>query len=109
AREAEIERVRSVFMGNHATPEKAPHLHARYDADEIFDRANRLAAQWRQGGLEIGKDFDYDDVVSYLELDSKKRLAPILGSSPARQVSAGAPPTAAGPGNAPKVPANGPR
>lgn len=112
---AEVERVRSVFLGQHATQEKAPHLNARYSEEEIFERANKIALDWRKGGLQLVQhgsrkgenDFDYDDVVNYLEIDSKKRLAPLLGSSPAQQASAGAP--AKAPGIAPKVPANGTR
>lgn len=102
-----VDQVRQNFF-QVATTEAAPHLHARYDQDEIFAKANAIASRWRdEGGLVLGKDFDYADVTQYLELESKKRLAPIVGSSPARQVSAGAP--SQEPGNAPKVQANGPR
>lgn len=88
------------------TKEATPHLAARYDADEIFARGNQLAAQWRSQGLQLGRDFDFGDVAQYLERESKQRLAQ-LGLTPAQQVSAGAP--LREPGNAPKVPANGPR
>ncbi len=115
AQEREVARVRSEFMGNHANAEKAPHLHARWDAEEIFARANNLAASWRQGGLQLVKvgspkgetDFDFDDVVNYLESDSKKRLTSVLKLTPAQQSGAGAP--AKEPGNAPKFVANGTR
>lgn len=112
---AEVERVRAQFMGV-ATQERAPHLHARFDEAEIFDRANSVAKAWRSQGMRIVQpgavkgdtDFDFDDVVTYLENDSRKKLAPILAkTTPAQQVSAGAPVTA--PGNAPKVQANGSR
>ncbi len=102
-----IANVRTKFLGEHATPEKAPHLHARYDQDEIFHRADQLAARWQREGMKLGVDFDFDDVTQYLEVESKKRLAPLVGSTPARQVSAGA--AAGQPGNAPKVSANAPR
>lgn len=113
--QAEVERVKSAFLGQHATKDAAPHLHARYDADEIFERANGLAVSWRESGLRLvpvgapkgETDFDYDDVVKYLESDSRKRLSSVLKSSPAQQVRAGAP--SGEPGIAPKVSANGPR
>lgn len=112
---ARVEQVRSQFMGHHATAEKAPHLHARFDEAEIFDRANKVASDWKQRGLRLVQpgaekgetDFDFDDVVNYLENDSRKKLAPLLAKNPGQQVSTGAPATA--PGSAPKVQANGPR
>ncbi len=110
---AMVAQVRTEFM-NIASRESAPHLHARYDEDEIFTKANETAKSWRQGGLNLvangatkgESDFDFADVAKYLDSEARKRLA-ALGLTPAQQVSAGAPAT--GPGNAPKVPANGPR
>jgi len=107
----EIERVKSVFMGNHATAEKAPYVHAEYGTpDRVFEIANQKAVEWQKQGLVIGKDFDFDDVAQYIEREAKQSFQAKLtrlGLTPAQQVSAGAP--AKEPGNAPKVPANGMR
>ncbi len=113
AQAAMVAQVRTEFMGI-ASKEAAPYLHARYDEAEIFEKANLTAKSWRDGGLTLvangatkgESDFDFADVAKYLDSEAKKRLA-ALGLTPAQQVSAGAPAT--GPGNAPKVPANGPR
>lgn len=102
-----IAQVRETFLGNHANQEKAPYLNARYDQDQIFSEAWKLAVRWQDGGMVLGKDFDYDDVTQYLEVESKKRLTPILGSTPAQQSGAGA--SAREPGIAPKSAANGSR
>ncbi len=110
---AMVAQVRTEFL-NTATKETAPHLHARYDADEIFAKGNQVAAHWRAGGLTLvangtpkgDGEFDFADITKYLDLEAKKRFDS-LGLTPAQQVRAGAPAT--GPGNAPKVPANGPR
>lgn len=106
ALQRQIAEVKSTFLSQ-ATTEKAPYLNARYEPEEIFARADNLAKKWRSGGLELGKDFDHNDLVQYLEVESKKRISPLGLATPAQQVSAGAP--AKEPGNAPKVPANGPR
>ena len=100
--------VYSQFMGQYATPEKTPYLHARWEPDEIFHKSNELAISWRNKGLEPAKDFTLDDVAQYLEKQSRDRVSGILGNSaPAQQVRAGA--VATPPGNAPKVSANGSR
>lgn len=112
--DAKIAALRTEYLTTSATKEKAPHLHARFDEDEIFQKADALAWKWSKGGLQIvpvgatkgDNDFDMNDITQYLELDSKKRLA-ALGVAPAQQVSAGA--AERQPGNAPKVSANGTR
>lgn len=107
AYETQVAHVRNAFL-TEANTEKAPFLNARYEPDEIFQKADALALQWKKGGLELNKDFAYSDLVQYLERDAKKKIQPLFSSStPVHQVSAGAPEKE--PGNAPKVPANGPR
>jgi hypothetical protein len=103
--EAALAKVRADFLSA-ASKESAPYLHARYDEDEIFEKADRQARAWQKQGLKLGSDFDFKDITQYLELDAKKRLTAV-GVSPSRQVSEGAP--AKEPGLAPKVPANGSR
>lgn len=110
---AEIAAVKAQFLAT-AAKETMPHLHARYDENEIFAKGNEVAGNWRKGGLNlvpIGSpkgetDFDFADVAKYLDVEAKKRFA-AQGLTPAQQVSAGAP--VKEPGNAPKVSANGPR
>ncbi|HYE92054.1 MAG TPA: hypothetical protein VEA38_13575, partial [Terriglobales bacterium] len=82
--------------------EKTPYLHKRFDAEEIFERSNRLAAQWQQAGIE----FAHEDVAQYLEFESRKRILGSDGASTPQQVSGAAGKPA---GSAPKVKANGPR
>jgi hypothetical protein len=106
AKERAMNEIRETFLGGHANKEKAPNLTALYEPEEIWLKGNELAARWQKSGLALGKDFDFDDVSQYLELDARKR-ADALRGTPAQQVSAGAPPKE--PGNAPKVQANGPR
>ncbi len=101
-----VESVRQSFLAV-ATEEAVPYLHARYSVDQIFVEANAVAQKWREGGLELDRDFDYKDVAQYLDLEAKKRFEKLRPSTPAQQVVAGAPPKE--PGNAPKVPANGSR
>jgi hypothetical protein len=105
AQQARVDAVKAQFL-TQAASDKAPYLNARYEPEEIFLRGDRLALEWQRGGLVLGQDFDFGDIVQYLELDSKKRLAAI-GASPASPVSAGTP--AQGPGPAVKVSANGQR
>lgn len=108
-----IADARARFLAT-ASKDSAPHLHARYDEDEIFDKGNQVAANWKRGGLRLvplgspksESDFDFSDVAKYLDGEAKKRFA-ASGLTPAQQVSAGAP--AKEPGNAPKVSANGSR
>lgn len=96
------------FLSEHASAEKAPHLHARFEPQEIAQRAVQQAQTWVQDGLRYRVDFDDADVVAYLERESKDRIGKILPSTPAaQQVRAAAPATE--PGNAPKVQATGPR
>ncbi len=107
ARQAEyLDKIRTDYMAT-ATQDKAPHLNALYSSEEIFHRANAVAADWRKRGAVLGEDFDFGDVTRHLEADAKKRFSSLNGAQPAQQVSAGAP--AKEPGNAPKVTANGSR
>ncbi len=113
AQAAVVAGVRAEFLAI-ASKEATPHLNARYDADEIFEKANATAMSWRKGGMELVANgapkgdgqFDFDDIAKYLDSEAKKRFA-ALGLTPAQQASAGA--SATTPGNAPKVSANGPR
>lgn len=109
-RQAQIDQAKATFM-THASAEKAPYLNARYDQEEIVLKASKQSLEWQKGGLKLGTDFDYDDLVQYLEMDSKKRISPLGVTTPAQQSSAGAPAAVAAkePGNAPKSSANGPR
>ncbi len=111
AREQEVARVRAVFTGQHATPEKAPYAYAELGgADNVFDAANRQAIEWQQKGLKLGVDFDFDDVASYVEREAKSRFESklkALNLTPAQQSGAGTPAT--GSGLAPKSAANGTR
>ncbi len=111
AHERKVAEVREVFVGQHATREKTPYMHAEFRTPQkVFEAADEQAKAWAAQGLRLGTDFDFDDVAQYVERATKKDFlakAALLGLSPAQQVSAGAPAT--GPGNAPKVPANGPR
>lgn len=96
------------FLATHASAEKAPYLHARFDPAQIVDQSVTLARSWAHDGLKYQVDFDDADVVAYLEKQSKDRVAKLVPTTPAApQVSAAAPLKA--PGNAPKVQANGPR
>lgn len=108
AKQAEyVEKIRTDYMAT-ATKDTAPYLNALYpDQDEIFARANRVAADWRKRGAVLGTDFDFADVTRHLEKDARSRFTSLTGAPPAQQVSAGAP--LGEPGNAPKVPANGTR
>jgi hypothetical protein len=94
-----IEKVRADFLGKAATEEKTPYLYKRYDPDEIFVKANELAAKWKAAGVP----FDHEQVAEYLEWEAKKR---ILGPEASRQVS-GAAANAAG--KRPQGSANGTR
>lgn len=98
---ARYEQAKQAFLGAHANQEKAPYLHARYDADEIIQKADSLAREWQKANLQ----FDYDDIAQYLEHEAKKKLSALPGLNPAPS-SRGAAPAA---GNAPKVQANGSR
>lgn len=98
AARARYEAAKSEFLTKHATSETTPYLMARYDTDELVERANKVARDWNEAGLQ----FDLADVASYLEDEAKKRLSS-LGLQPAKQVPAGPQ------GNAPKVAANGQR
>lgn len=88
-------QVRQLFMGSHANKDKAPYLHVRYDEDEIFTKANALATTWQKTGLVLGKDFDFDDVATYLEHDAKKRIT-AAGVIAPQQVGGAAPQNGAG-------------
>jgi cell division septum initiation protein DivIVA len=108
-----VEQAQRSFFAEHATAEKAPYLHARYDASEIWERSNRIYNEWTQAGLVLNgqgeNGFAPSDIVAYLERQSKERISKVAASPapPAQQVSAGA--VARPPGNAPQVSANGPR
>lgn len=106
----QVEQVKQVFIGNHASAEKAPYAHAEFGSpDRLFEVADAKAREWAQQGLVLGKDFDFDDVAQYIEREAKQALQSKLqrlGLTPAQQVSAGAPAKQAS-GSAPKVQANG--
>ena len=104
AQEAENQKVYDAFLTEHASKEKAPYLHARYDREEIIERGNRLADQWRKSGLEYRKDFDLKDISEYLESEAKKRLSALASPAPQVRAVPGSPA-----GNASKVSANGSR
>jgi colicin import membrane protein len=101
AAKTQYQQVVQTFMGNHASPEKAPHLHAVYDHDEIVAKADAVARDWQKAGVA----FELGDIAEYLEAKAKERLS-ARGFAPAQQVRA-APGNPAG--NAPKVSANGSR
>ena len=103
--QAEQQKTYEAFFEKYASKELAPHLHARYDRDEIIHHGVRLANEWVKSGLEYGKEFDDGDVAQYLEADAMKRFS-ALGITPAPQVRAA--PGSPG-GNASKVSANGSR
>lgn len=77
-----VAQVRDQFLTAHASPEKAPYLHKRYDADEIFEKSDALARKWQAAGVP----FDHADVAQYLEAESRKRLTGVA-SVPPQQVS----------------------
>lgn len=112
-----VAQYRTEFMTTEASADKAPYLHAiakanGQPAETVFDRCNALCQQWQRSGLVLNgsgeNGFAPSDLVAYLEKQARGALS---GLSPAQQaaqqVSAAAPTT--GPGNAPKVSANGPR
>lgn len=105
---AAMQAVEQRFIAEVATPEKTPHLYARWEPEEIIAHTRNLAQRWVNDGLKYGVEFDDRDVVAYLEQQSKERLSKLAApATPAQQVSAGA--AATPPGTAPKVQANGPR
>lgn len=99
AHQYRVAAVKQTFLSTHAAPEQTPYLNKRYDADEIFDKANALAVKWQAANIP----FDHGDVAQYLEFEARKR---ILGDA-----SAGAPPQQVGgaSGTASKVKATGSR
>lgn len=99
AHEAAISQIRTAFLSA-ANNERAPYLNARYDADDLFWKAESIAKEWRNAG----QSFAHDDIISYMEHEAKKRFE-ALQTSPQPQVNGAAPVS----GIAPKVPANGPR
>ncbi len=88
-------------MGQHASAEKAPHLHTLYDHDEIVAKADATARDWQKAGVA----FELGDIAEYLEAKAKERLT-ARGFAAAQQ-SRAAPGQPAG--NAPKSQANGSR
>lgn len=68
--QAQVAQIRDQFLTQYATKEAAPYLHARYDAEEIFQKAHALAVQWRKADVA----FDDHEIVAYLEHQSKKRF-----------------------------------
>lgn len=93
------------YMAAHASAEKTPYMHARWDADEIFERSVNVAKAWAADGLVYKKDFDDGDVAMYLERQSRERFQKLPGA--AQQVSAAG--SATSQGVATKVTANGTR
>ncbi len=69
--QAMVAQARAEFFSKFATQETAPHLHARYDEHEIFERAVALAQKWKAANVP----FDDGEIVAYLEHESRKRLA----------------------------------
>lgn len=106
--EAIAAQVRAEFLSQSATKEKAPYLHARFEEEEIFERANALCIDWQKRGLKLnggGDDgFTRDDLVDWLERDSKKRYTSVIAP---QQVSGAAP--GEGAGKRPQGSANGSR
>lgn len=94
------------YLSAHASQEKAPYMHARWDADEIFERSVSIAKTWAADGLVYKKDFDDGDVAMYLERQSKERFTKTVPTA-AQQVSAAG--SATSQGVATKVTANGTR
>lgn len=80
--EQHIAQVRDAFLSAHANPEKTPYLHARYEPEEVFQRANALCMEWQRDGLVLGKDFDQSDLAGYLEKQSRERLTKLPGLTP---------------------------
>lgn len=72
--------VQEQFLSQHASPEKAPYLHARYDANEVFERCDALCREWQADGLKLGTDFDRDTLVAYLEKQSRERYTKLPSS-----------------------------
>jgi hypothetical protein len=106
--QALINQVRTQFLSEHASPEKTPYMHARWEPEEVFDRCNAVAKSWQEDGLVFGKDFDAATVAAYLEKQSRERYSSrVPGQPPAQQSGAGTP--AKGSGVAPKSAANGMR
>lgn len=111
-----IAQVRTDFLTQHASEEKAPYLHARFEPEEIFARGDALAREWNRDGLQLGKDFDASDIVAYLEKQSKERYARLPTNPAAASSTAPGPATTSkvagahlGQGSAAKASANGPR
>lgn len=86
--------VQEQFLTQHASAEKAPYLHARYDAGEVFERCDALCREWQADGLKLGVDFDRDTLVAYLEKQSRERYTKL---SPSQGVATGSAAQEAGP------------
>lgn len=93
--QAQVAAVEQQFLAVHATPEKAPYLHKRYDEQEIIQKAHAQANAWTKAGIP----FAHGDVAEYLEHQARQRLAGV--PVPPQQVSGG--------GSAQKVRATGSR
>lgn len=104
-----VDSIRQQFLAEHASPEKTPYMHARWEPEEVFARCNALAKEWQQDGLRLDIDFDRSTVAAYLEKQSRERYSSrVPGQTPAQQSGAGAP-AKQEPGIAPKSAANGMR
>lgn len=75
--------VEQQFLSVHASPEKAPYLHKRYDAEEIVQKAHAKANEWAAAGIP----FAHSDVAEYLEHQARQRLAGV--PFPSQKVSEG--------------------
>lgn len=93
------ETAKQEFFSVHATKEAAPYLNARYNAEEIESRANKVAKDWTEAGIQ----FALSDIAQYLEHEAKEKLAS-LGAPAGQQVR----PATSGK-IAPQVSANGSR
>lgn len=77
-----FEQAKTEFLSTHATKEKTPYLLARYTEDELVKRANEVAKEWVDAGIQ----FALGDIAGYLEHESKSRIASV--GLPAQQVRA---------------------
>jgi hypothetical protein len=104
-RDAIVAQEQARFLAQFAAPEKTPYLHARFEPEEIFQRANALCVEWQKEGLILDRDFDRNTLAAYLEKQSRERVSRVVGAP--QQVGGAA--SAREPGHAPKVSANGTR
>lgn len=78
-----VARVQQQFLDTHATTEKAPFMHKRWEPSQIFDECNKLAVEWQKAGIQ----FAHADVAEYLEFKSRQRILGDAAAQPPQQVS----------------------